>query len=148
MWYVILSIVILVVTWLVVTRGGDLENKAIGAVAVFPIGAIVLAAIGYPLLRFTTGFYPDYATGQREGYVTKMSEKGIFFKTNEGQLQVGTGQMAALQEPWSFSIPDALVPQIQAALGKRVNIEYTQFLMMPWRYGETDYLVTKVTAIE
>jgi hypothetical protein len=86
------------------------------------------------------GLMPGYSTGEREGYLTKVSVKGFFFKTNEAQIQVGTGNMAALQEPFAFSIPDEkLAIEANNLLGKRVRIRYSQWFVMPMTMGETPY---------
>lgn len=148
MWFLFLSVIVILAINIKVCWGEDAFDKAMFSVMVWMIGGTIAFFAGYPILRLTTGFYADYSTGEREGYITKLSEKGIVFKTNESQLQVGTGNMAALQEPWAFSVPDSQLPAIQENLGKKVRIKYTQFLLMPWRYGETDYLVTAVTPIE
>jgi len=56
-----------------------------------------------------TGAYPHYSIGERNGYITKISISGVVFKTNEGEMQIGTGQQAALQAPFAFSVADTAV---------------------------------------
>lgn len=153
MWYVILALCILfaLTIWLLVgTRESydKAENRVLGSLLIWLIGGAVLLVISYPTLRLTTGFWEGYSEGERDGYVTKFSRRGALFKTWEGQLQVGTGAQAALQEPWAFSVPDDLAGEARAALGTHVRISYTQFLMMPWRLGETEYLITKIEPIQ
>ena len=108
-----------------------------------------IPATCYFLCRASTGFWPDYSVGTREGFVTKISRKGAFWKTNEAQIQVGTGDMAALQAPFEFSIPDTgVLIEAENLLGKRVRVTYTQWVIQPWSRGETDYEVTKIEEVK
>lgn len=110
------------------------------ALAVMLIAGLVMSLAFVPLAGVTGGFWPDYSTGTREGYITKVSVKGAIWKTNEAQIQVGTGAMAALQEPFSFSISDPDMARfVEMYLGEKVRIEYTQWLVQPYRLGETPY---------
>lgn len=107
-----------------------------------------LGVVSYPIIALTEGLLPEYSTGVREGYLTKVSIKGIIYKTNEAQIQVGTGEMAALQEPWAFSIPDQeLNEKAGKLLGKRVRIHYNQWLIAPYWLGETNNILTKIEPI-
>jgi hypothetical protein len=91
------------------------------------------------------GIMPTYAEGVREGYITKFSKKGFLWKTWEGQIQVGTGEQAALQAPHDFSVSDAeLAAEIRSRLGKRVVLHYRQWLVMPFSVGESGYDVVKI----
>lgn len=91
-----------------------------------------------------------YSDGTREGYITKVSEKGIYWKTIEGQIQVGTGEMAALQNPFDFSIPKHrkdLQEAITQNLGKKVRINYIQWLIMPYSIGDSGYEVVSIEPV-
>jgi len=99
------------------------------------IGTIVWVIITFlacPFaVRVTTGMMPDYSKGQRMGYVTKISNKGFCWKTWEAEMQIGTGDLAALQKPFEFSITDPTVlKQVQDLVElkkpKRVTIEYEE----------------------
>jgi hypothetical protein len=120
--------------------GSDVTSGVLCFIAVAFIGGMLAMLYFIPLAGATGGFWPDYSTGTREGYITKVSVKGAFWKTNEAQIQVGTGEMAALQEPFSFSISDpAMAELVNSYLGDRVRIEYTQWLIQPYSLGETPY---------
>ena len=116
----------------------------------FLTGLVVAAIFAFPTvigLKFE-GLLPGYSTGARTGYVTKLSQKGIIFKTWEGEMQLGVGQMASLQEPYKFSIRDPeLLEQLQTVAGKnkRVTLSYREWLIQPMRYGDTTYEITGVT---
>lgn len=110
-------------------------------------GGSICALLFCVISSFTSGTYRGYSTGEREGYLTKVSEKGIIWKTYECQMQVGTGQMAALQEPFDFSIPrwnDKLYKRAQNNIGGKIRLQYVQWFVMPFRIGSTDYETTKI----
>lgn len=113
------------------------------------ISLVVFLVGGLTIVPMTTGCIENYSTGEREGYVTTLLvEKGVYWKTNEAQIQVGTGDMAALQEPFDFSIDDdKLLEEIKQSMGKKVRIEYIQWLVLPYKKGESDYLLTAVTIL-
>jgi len=104
----------------------------------------------FPFIGFTGGLLPEYSVGVRDGYVTKLSHSGVVFKTWEGQLQVGTGNMAALQEPFRYSVPDE---KLRAALdqnarsGDRVRVHYREYLVPNFREGGSSYIVTDVEVL-
>lgn len=142
MWYIILAPVILVFVGLRVAEHVDIDNLADWTV--FWVGYGLLAGLLLLLLGIfaaiplTTGLMPSYSEGQREGYVTKLSHKGVVFKTWEGELQVGTGNLAALQAPWSFSVPDKKVlSRVVSHDGRKVVVKYKQWLIMPYRLGSS-----------
>ena len=97
------------------------------------------------------GFPISYAEGSRVGYVTKASVKGIIFKTNEFEVQVGQGQMAALQKPYPMSCPDdelwGKILTVQSS-GDKVQIFYTQVWSNPWCMGSTSYRIQRVEKSE
>lgn len=115
------------------------------------VGLFVSFVICAVFIPMTGGLMRGYGEGIREGYITKISDKGVIWKTYEAQIQVGTGEMAALQKPFEFSIPKnnkELYNSIKENIGKKVNIEYTQWLLMPYQIGDSDIELTKVTIKE
>lgn len=111
-------------------------------------GGLGIGGTSTIIIQSTTGLYPGYSQGVREGYLVKISEKGMIFKTWEGQIQIGTGQQAALQEPFSFSIAKTrkdLYEFVQTNLSAKVRIEYSEWICMPWRIGESGYEVISIT---
>ena len=144
MWFYGLVFVIFVALSILIVREDSLE-PSLAIVTLWLIGGFVSLLLSIPVLGFTTGFYNGYSTGTRDGFLTKVSDKGVIFKTHEAQIQVGTGQMAALQEPFEFSIKDdAVFQDIQSLLGERVRIKYSQWLIQPFRHGGSDYECTSV----
>lgn len=111
------------------------------------IGIFVAFFLCCALIPATGGLLRGYSEGVREGYVTKISEKGIIWKTYEAQIQVGTGEMTALQSPFEFSVPKgnkALYQDIQKNLGKKVVIEYVGWLIAPYWIGSSNIELTNI----
>jgi hypothetical protein len=70
----------------------------------------------------TLHFY--YSTGQRAGYVQKISKKGWLCKTWEGELAMSTVPGTAPQI-FTFSVrEDAVAEKIEHAAGQRVPLSY------------------------
>jgi len=105
-------------------------------------------------LIFTLGCY-EVSTGERCGEIIKFSNKGVFFKTWEGEMILGGGSTNAVNQTFCFSIDGSrkrnenvedLVSKIQEALisGKRTRIKYVQEMKRaPWR-SERHYFVQSV----
>jgi hypothetical protein len=121
--------------------------------AAWILGIALLCFIGYVAFYV---YYP-YSEGTRTGYLSKLSHKGIVFKTWEGQLQIpgitastDQSQLEAGGNMWLFSVKrgeDNVIKDLQDAEANhtRVTLHYTQYLkQFQWR-GETVYFVTKVT---
>jgi len=106
----------------------------------------VILVVGAFLYTYTTLHYV-YSTGERVGFVQKLSKKGWICKTNEGELAMVNmpGQEAQL---FAFTVPDeAVVKQIEALSGNRVLIKYQQHVGIPSScFGETQYFVVGVEA--
>jgi hypothetical protein len=96
-----------------------------------------------------------YSDGERVGTVTKFSNRGLLWKTWEGELLMGgvvrdsDGHAAA--NVWQFSVTDpAVVRELQEAqdAGEPVRLQYTQNMTsMPWS-GDTSYRVIRVTRVK
>lgn len=98
----------------------------------------------------------ELSTGERYGEIVKLSNKGVFFKTWEGEMILGGGSTNAADQTFCFSIDmsrkrneniNIIVAEILKAQksGKRAKISYVQELMvMPWR-AETGYMVQSVS---
>jgi hypothetical protein len=99
----------------------------------------------------------NYSEGTRAGFVIKVSKKGVFFKTWEGQLNLQSFGAASLNNSFSevfdFSIPKgdtAIYRQLQevSLTGERINMHYIEKLVkLPWN-GDTKYFVTKIDRLE
>lgn len=97
---------------------------------------------------------PNYSDGTVTGVVTKLSNKGLIFKSWEGSLNQGgtknsidsSGKTSVVTNAVGFNVSDpALVTQLQAAMasGARVEITYHQWFVSPPSI-ENDRVVTSV----
>jgi hypothetical protein len=131
------------VVTLVVTQ--EFMSAAIVAVICTILGGLTF----YPVAGLTGGFFANYSNGQRIGFVTKATTKGIVFRTNEIDMQMGSGQQASLSPHFECSVPNQQTfDQIQGKLGEEVKITYREWLIMPWWMGKSGYEVTKVEWIK
>jgi len=90
----------------------------------------------------------SYSSGERAGYVQKFSKKGWVCKTWEGEIAMAN-LPGAMPELFPFTVRDeAVAAQINAQLGARVVLSYEQHLGLPSCFGETQYWVTNVRAVE
>ena len=91
----------------------------------------------------------SYSTGERAGFLQKVSNKGWICKTWEGELSL-VAIPGAAPEKFLFTVRDETIAQkISAAAGKRVTLNYEQHKGLPTTcFGDTDYFVTGVTEIE
>jgi len=142
--YVLLVIVF--VAWLVKVTEDIFIGMVIGTL-LSVLGLMPLVIV----INFTGGLIDDYSSGSRSGYITKLSESGIFVKTWDGEMQVGTGNLAALQEPFQFSVPNQLMRDVlnsAANDGTRVRLTYRQYFIANYYEGGTSYIITAVDSLE
>jgi len=109
--------------------------------------ALVITA-GYFMAQYT------YSNGDRVGHLLKITEKGLLFKTYEGELNTGVvqiGNQTATPSPiWTFSVPHdmtAVFDSLNAFQGQEVKVHYRQRLYtFPWQ-GDSDYFVDQVSLV-
>jgi len=103
---------------------------------------VLFAAYTWATLSFA------YSTGQRSGYIQKISQKGWLCKTWEGELAMTTVPGVAPQL-FEFSVrDDAVARQIEQVGGQRVTLTYQQHKGVPTScFGETEYFVTGVRPV-
>jgi len=107
---------------------------------------IVLAAALFALYTWTVLSW-SYSEGERAGYLQKLSKKGWLCKTWEGEILLSS-MPGAIPERFAFTVRDeAVVRQLQSAMGQRVQLTYSQHVGIPTScFGETAYFVDKATA--
>lgn len=113
-------------------------------IAGFFLAAALLFA-GYTWVSLTW----SYSTGERAGYLQKLSKKGWVCKTWEGELAM-VAVPGSMPEKFYFSVrDDAVAAQINQAMGRRMVLYYEQHVGVPTScFGETEYFVKGVKAIE
>lgn len=89
----------------------------------------------------------SYSSGERAGWVQKLSKKGWLCKTWEGELAL-VSLPGSTPEKFHFTIrDDAVAEQVTRLMGKRAALHYEEKVGLPTScFGETRHFVTKVTA--
>ena len=90
-----------------------------------------------------------YSSGERVGYVQKLSEKGFVCKTFEGEL-VLVSMPGTQAEKFMFTVKDAAIAKsINDSIGKRVSLNYEEHKGIPSScFGETSYFVKNVAVMD
>jgi len=91
----------------------------------------------------------SYSSGERAGFLQKVSDKGWICKTWEGELSL-VAMPGSAPEKFLFTVRDEAVAQkVSAAAGKRVTLNYEQHKGLPSScFGDTEYFVVDVKPIE
>ena len=106
---------------------------------------IVMLVVGY----FWVVPSWNYSTGERAGWVQKLSRKGWLCKTWEGELAM-VSMPGAAPEKFYFTVwDDAVAGELNKVMGQRVSLHYEEKVGLPTScFGETRHYVTRVTALE
>ena len=108
---------------------------------------LVLAVLaGLAALYLLGAWSWSYSSGERAGWVQKLSKKGWVCKTWEGELAL-VSLPGSSPEKFLFTIHDeAVAAKVTQAMGKRVALHYEEKVGLPTScYGDTRYFVTSVT---
>lgn len=102
-------------------------------------GIAVLIVISY----FTFLYYATYSVGIRSGELIKLSNKGVIFKTYEGELSQGISGAQIFQ----FSVMDneeKVIADLNEMEGHYVKVTYVErYRTFPW-WGDSRYFITEV----
>lgn len=112
---------------------------------VFGFAVYVMTAIAH------VGLFPNYSDGSRAGLIQKVSRKGLWCKSVEGELVLQSfGSKAAnpgaFSDTWQFTVVDEkIVAQLEQAMtsGKITRLTYQQWFVKPM-CNDTPYVITKV----
>jgi hypothetical protein len=106
---------------------------------VIVIGIVALSAVCY----FAFLYNATYSEGVRTGELIKFSNKGIVFKTYEGELSQGISGA----QIFSFSVLDSqeqVITDLKALEGHYVKLTYVErYRTFPW-WGDSKYFITEV----
>src|SRR5262244_2790494 len=108
------------------------------------VGAVILvAAYFWMVLNW------NYSTGERAGWVQKLSKKGWFCKTWEGEMAM-VSMPGAVPEKFYFTVwDDTVADAINKVMGKRVSLHYEEKVGLPTScFGETRHYVIRVTGVD
>lgn len=86
-----------------------------------------------------------YSSGERAGYVQKLSEKGWVCKTYEGEL-ILVSMPGTQAEKFFFTVRNKVIAKkINETIGQRVRLIYEEHKGLPTTcFGDTAYFVTDV----
>ena len=113
------------------------------AYLILTIVIVIIAVFIYFKYSFT------YSTGYRAGLLQKFSEKGLVFKTYEGEMVLSSIQsnanVAIASEKFLFSVADETVAKsMEQIQGRHVVVHYKEKNgALPWR-GDSHYIVDSV----
>jgi hypothetical protein len=110
---------------------------------------VLMVAIALFTLYIYIALNWSYSSGERAGFLQKVSHKGWICKTWEGELSL-VAMPGAAPEKFLFTVRDeAIAQKVSAAAGKRVTLNYEQHKGLPSScFGDTDYFVVDVKEIE
>ena len=108
------------------------------------VGAVALLFAAYLGIALNW----SYSTGERAGFLQKISYKGWVCKTWEGELTL-VSIPGTTPEKFLFSVRDPVVYKaINAAIGTKVAIFYEQHKGLPGTcFGETEYFAVAVKPV-
>jgi hypothetical protein len=112
---------------------------------------ILLLAV--PALLFTLYIWAAltwvYSSGERAGYVQKLSHKGWICKTYEGEL-ILVSMPGTQAEKFFFTVRDeSIAKKINETVGERVRLIYEEHKGLPTHcFGETSHFVKDVQLLD
>jgi hypothetical protein len=112
------------------------------------LASLVLIPLAVFAARAAITLAYTYSSGERVGFVQKLSRKGWLCKTWEGELQMSNipGSAPLL---FQFTVrSDSLARAIEETEGRMVALRYEQHVGVPTRcFGETEYFVIGVREV-
>jgi len=118
-----------------------------------PLKRLFLALLLLALLAaayFAVVLNWSYSSGERAGWIQKLSDKGWICKTWEGELALVSLPGSSTVEKFQFTVrDDQVAAEIAKVMGRRVTLHYEEKVGLPTScFGETRHFVTKVTLTE
>lgn len=113
---------------------------ALSVVIVVPILAVVLWT--------ESALHYTYSSGERAGFLQKISRRGWLCKTWEGEVQL-TAIPGAAPEVFAFSTrSDSIAALLNKYNGQKVVVDYQQHVGVPTScFGDTEYYVVGVRPV-
>ncbi len=114
-------------------------------ITIFIVAIVALIFIAVAYLAVALKW--SYSTGDRAGWLQKLSDKGWVCKTWEGEMALVSLPGTSTVEKFAFTVRDDLVAaELAKVMGKRVTLHYEEKVGLPGScFGETRHYVTKVT---
>ena len=125
---------------------------AIVSFIVLSTSLLIAAMVGFP-----GGIAENFSEGSRTGIITKLSYKGLIYKSHEAEMNMGglrkkkddKGRDSYVANIFEFNVSEQAVKEVQAALdnGESVKVTYHQYLIKPIGICNA-YVVTKVEVVK
>ena len=117
-----------------------------------PLIITLVVLIALPLLVFTlwagVTLNYTYSSGDRAGFLQKISKRGWLCKTWEGELQLSAIPGSQPEKFLFTTRSDSLAAAMQKLSGQRVVLDYKQHVGVPGTcFGDTEYFVTGVRPV-
>src|SRR5665647_267429 len=112
-------------------------------ILILVVAGLLFAAYIWAMLSWS------YSSGERAGWVQKLSNKGYMCKTWEGEMAL-VSLPGSMPEKFIFTVwDDKAAEKLHSVMGKRVTLHYEQHIWLPTScFGETSYFVTDVKIID
>jgi hypothetical protein len=119
------------------------RTLATAMILILVVVVLLFAAYTWAMLNWS------YASGERAGWIQKLSNKGYICKTWEGEMAL-VSLPGSMPEKFIFTVrDDQTAEKLHAVMGKRVSLHYEQHILLPTScFGETEYFVTGVNVID
>ena len=117
-----------------------------------PIKTILAVIVVAPFVAFTfwsvLALNYTYSSGERAGYLQKISKRGWICKTWEGELQL-SAIPGSVPEKFIFTVQsDSVAALLNKHNGERVVLNYQQHKGVPGScFGDTEYFVTGIRPV-
>jgi len=117
-----------------------------------PVIITLVVLIALPLLVFTlwagVTLNYTYSSGDRAGFLQKISKRGWLCKTWEGELQLSAIPGSQPEKFLFTTRSDSIAKLLSSMSGQRVVLDYKQHIGVPgaW-FGDTEYFVTGVRLV-
>jgi hypothetical protein len=117
----------------------------------FIITILTIFLMGGCVARSSQGVNPHYSDGVRAGTVTKLSNKGLIWKSWEGELLVGgmresSDGKSMVPNIMEFNVSDpSIIEKLQSAIdsGQKVVLTYNQWFISPI-WIENDHVIVSI----
>lgn len=115
---------------------------------VYVLFILIIAALVLGLYIFVSLSW-SYSSGERAGFVQKLSKKGWLCKTWEGEMSL-VSLPGTTAEKFEFTVRDDVVAdRINKQVGTRVALTYEQHKgLLNSCFGDTEYFVTDIRPIQ
>lgn len=118
----------------------------------FPLKMILVLLLALPFLigaawvGITLSY--SYSSGERAGFLQKVSKRGWLCKTWEGEMQLSAIPGSAPEMFLFTTRSDSLAQELNRLNGQRVVVNYKQHKGVPSCFGDTEYFVDGVRPVE